>query len=314
MKKLRKHAAIAVDAGGIRGAMIARALAVLEEKEAFGVGVTCNEVFQLAAGTSTGSIISAGLAAGLTGRKLDELYQSLGPKVLPKTLRSILWPLFRYRYHSGPFRQLLEQYIGSLTMGELGPMGLVVTTFDLTKNRTRFVKTGKPEYADWQVVTAVLASCAVPTYFPPVDGQLIDGGVGAYFSPSYLAAYEACIVKKWDPAETTLISLGTGRDPSLKRRDIDRFRPWDWLWPIVDAFQQSAAEGQLRLVKTFFRKLDFRRFQVHFTKPIPWDDPSRANISQLTRYGEQLADLILKDRTDIPALAGGHALPAAMRR
>ncbi len=153
-------------------------------------------------------------------------------------------------------------------------MSLVVTAFDVVENRTRFIKTAKPEYADWPVVKAVLASCAVPTYFPPVEGQLVDGGVGSYANPCFLAAYEACIVKKWDPAETTLISLVTGRDPpAVKRGQADRFRPWDWLVPILDAFLQSADQEQVRVVKTFFKKLDFRRFQVDLDHPLPWTMP-----------------------------------------
>lgn len=313
MKRLRSHAAIAVDGGGIRGAMVVRALAVLEEKNAFG-GRTCNEVFQLAAGTSTGSIISAGLAAGLTGKKLDELYRGLGPEVFRPTLRSILWPFFRYRYDPGVMEKYLRQHIGTGTMRDIGPMSLVLTTFDLVENRTRFIKTRKPEYADWQVAEAVLASCAVPTYFPPVNGQFVDGGVGSYANPCYLAAYEACVVKKWDPAETTLISLGTGRDPhTLGQWDANRFRAWDWLTPILDAFLQSADAEQLRVVKTFFKKLDFRRFQVNLAKSIPLDDASEASLNQLSRYGDALADEIMKDRTDNEVMAGAHALPTAMR-
>ena len=151
-------------------------------------------------------------------------------------------------------------------------MSLVITTFDLVEDRTRFIKSGKPDYADWQVATAVRASCAVPTYFPPVKGQFVDGGVGSYSNPCYLAAYEACIVRKWDPAETTLISFGAGRDPhTLKRGDADRFRPWDWLAPILDAFQQSADDEQQRVVRTFFRKLDFR--------PVP-GEPGEADFTR----------------------------------
>jgi hypothetical protein len=313
MKKLRSHAAIALDGGGIRGLMIARALAVLEKKRVFGEK-TCNQVFRLAAGTSTGSIISAGLAAGLTGGRLFELYQALGPVVFRQTLRSALWLLFRYRYDPGTLLRFLHQYLGTGTMGEIGPMRLVITTFDLVENRTRFITTGKPQYADWQVAEAVLASCSVPTYFPPVKGQFVDGGVGSYANPCYLAAYEACIVRRWDPGETTLISLGTGRDPhSFTRGDADHFWPWDWLAPVLGAFQQSADDEQVRVVKTFFRRLDFRRFQVNFSRSIPLDDAGKDSLNQLVRYGDELAELIMKDRTDTEATTGAHTLPVTMQ-
>ena len=49
-------------AGMFRGVVITRALSHLEEH----LGKPVRQVFQLAAGTSTGSIISAAIGAGLT--------------------------------------------------------------------------------------------------------------------------------------------------------------------------------------------------------------------------------------------------------
>ena len=69
--------------------------------------------------------------------------------------------------------------IGERTMGELWtsdpPTDVVITLFDLVENRSRFVKSWKPEYATWPIYKAVLASSSVPTYFPVVDGRFVDG-------------------------------------------------------------------------------------------------------------------------------------------
>ena len=62
MKPFRKHVAIAVDGGGIKGVIVTRALAILEDH----LGQSAHEIFRLAAGTSTGSIISASIQ-GRTG-------------------------------------------------------------------------------------------------------------------------------------------------------------------------------------------------------------------------------------------------------
>lgn len=314
MKPLRTHVAIAIDGGGIRGVMVARALAVLEELHTFG-SKTCNEVFRLAAGTSTGSIISAGLACGLTGKDLFDLYVKLGPTVFRKTLRSALWPFFSYRFPSHPLKHLLGEKLGSKKMRDIKAMGLVITTFDLVENRTRFVKTGKPEYANWPVATAVLASCAVPTYFPPVEGQFVDGGVGSYVNPCYLAAYEACIVKKWNPAQTTLISIGTGREPhKVKKWDANHYWPWQWLGPILSAFLECSDDEQVRVVKTFFDKLDFRRFQIPISGNVSIDDASPTNLGRLTAYGDELAKRIMKDQTDKGVLEKAYTQPPSMKR
>ena len=49
MKPFHKHVAIAVDGGGIKGVIVTRALAILEEH----LGQSSYEIFRLAAGTST---------------------------------------------------------------------------------------------------------------------------------------------------------------------------------------------------------------------------------------------------------------------
>ncbi len=300
MKPLRKHVAIAIDGGGIKGAMVARALSILEDH----LGRPVHGIFRLATGTSTGAILSAGIAAGLTASRMFELYNELGETVFRRSLRSRLWPLTRYRYPLKPLRRALEGVLGGARVGGLWhdepATDLVVTAFDLVEERTRFIKPWKPEYADWPLVTAVLASCSVPTYFPVVEGRYVDGGVGSYANPCYVAAYEARFCLGWDLAETTLISLGTGRDPKTRRPgDASHYRAWHWLGPILGAFMQSADDQQVHLVETFFRSLDFRRFQVDLDRPIAMDDP--ASLPLLTGWGEELGRKMLNDETD-PAL------------
>ncbi|GAB4512746.1 MAG: hypothetical protein Kow0047_24180 [Anaerolineae bacterium] len=310
MKPFREHVAIAIDGGGIKGVMVTRALAILEEH----LGKPSREIFRLAAGTSTGSIISAGIGAGLTGAQMHRLYTELGETVFRPTWRSRLWLLARYRYPHEPLEAAIRQQIGDLRMGDLWsapePTDVVITAFDLVTNHTRFIKPWKAEYADWPVVKAVLASSSVPTYFPAVEGRYVDGGVGAYANPCYLAAFEARFVLGWDPAETTLISLGTGRDPhTLRPEDVNRFWPWEWLSPLLGAFLQSADDQQVHLVSTFFEGLDFRRFQVDLREPIAMDDPRK--IPELTAYGEELGRKILNDETeqaiDFRSLRGPNA-------
>ena len=210
MKPFRKHVALAIDGGGIKGVIASRAIAVLEEH----LQVPAYEVFGLLAGTSTGSIITAGIATGLFGEEIHSLYCQFGPVIFKKTMRSALWPLTRYRYPLEPLQEALEDQMGGKTMGEFwvdeNPIDLVITAFDLVENKTLFIKPFK-EFAGedpWPVTKAVLASSSVPSYFPPVENRYVDGGVGSYHNPCYVAAYEAKFVLGWDPAETTLISLG----------------------------------------------------------------------------------------------------------
>jgi len=208
MRPLRRHVAIAIDGGGLRGIVVTRALQLLEAH----LGRPAPEIFRLAAGTSTGSIISAGIAAGLSADALHGLYCRLGESIFRRTMRARLWPLTRYRYPLEPLLEALRGALGDLTMGDLWQSDsrhdLVITAFDLVSNHTRFIKPWKTQYLDWPLAEAVAASCAVPTYFPPLHDRYVDGGVGSYTNPCYLAAYEIAFCTNWAPRDTTLISLG----------------------------------------------------------------------------------------------------------
>lgn len=297
MKPFRKNVAIAIDGGGIRGVAVTRALFSLEKE----FGKPMHELFQLAVGTSTGSIISAGIAARLTALNMFDLYVQLGQEIFPRTWRNFLFPFTRYRYPQPPLKTALEACFSSQTMGSFWdskpPFDIVITTFDLLTNHTRFIKPWKDEYKDWSVVQAVLCSCTVPTYFPVIEGRYVDGGVGSYANPCYIAAYEAIFCLGWDPIETTLISLGTGRSPHhLAPATVNRLWPWNWIDPILGAFLQSADDQQVNLVDTFFDQVDFRRFNFDMEEVIEMDDPGQ--IQKLIRYGDVLGEKILNDEVD----------------
>ena len=297
MKPFRKNVAIAIDGGGIRGVIVTRALMKLEAALAKPV----SEIFKLSAGTSTGSIISAGIGAGLTAAQMYDLYVQLGDTIFRKSWRTLLWPLTRYRYPHEPLAQALFSVFGDRTMADFWTQtprfDVVITAFDMLLNKTCFVKPWKQEYKDWTVINALLASSSVPTYFPVVDGRLVDGGVGSYANPCYLAAYEAQFCLHWNPEETTLISLGTGRGPaSVKPGQPAKFWPWQWINPTLGAFLSSADDQQVHLVETFFEKIDFRRFQVDLRETLEMDDPSA--IPLLANYGDKMGQMILRDQLD----------------
>ena len=307
MDDLRDNVAIAIDGGGIKGVLVTRALAILEKYlKDENIAQSIYEICRLTAGTSTGSIIATGLAAGIPAERLFQLYCNLGEKIFKKSLRSRFWYLYNYRYSNKPLEKELKRAFKD-NIGEDATMGVfwetepktdvVITTFDVVENRTLFIKPWKEKYANWPVVNVVLASSAAPTYFPVVDGRYIDGGIGSYGNPAYLAAYELRLVQKWDPEKTTLISLGTGRDPeTLKVGDADHFRSWNWLEPILNAFSQSANDQQVHMVDEFFKKLDFRRFQIDFEEPIGMDDPTK--INELTKYGDEMGYNIINNIVD----------------
>lgn len=307
MKPFRKNVALAIDGGGFKGIMVAKALSILEEY----LGKPCNSIFKITAGTSTGSIISTAIATGMNASQIYDLYCQLGKKIFKKRCRYYLWPITKYRYSNKELIKSLRHSFGEITIGDFwkrdSKFDVVITVRDLVENRTRFIKPWKKEYRNWKAYFAVLASCAVPTYFPVVKGRYIDGGVGSYSNPCYIAAYEAINCLKWKPEDTTLISIGTGR---IKKRiepyKANHFFAWNWISPILDTFLSDTSDQQVRVVRQFFKEVDFRRFQIEI-EPIELDDPSK--IKLLTAYGEKLGRMILRDKTDFVSIrAAGRAV------
>jgi predicted acylesterase/phospholipase RssA len=295
MKPLRKHVALALDGGGLRGIMAARALAMVEGE----LDRPCAEVFELLVGTSSGSIISAAIAAGIPADEIHALFIESGRDIFRKTWRSY-WPLAGYKYPGEPLAAVLRDALGERTMGDFwrgGRLDVVITVRDLVENRTRFVKSWKPEYRDWKAWYAVLCSSSAPTYFPVVDGRYVDGGVGSYTNPCYLAAFEGTRILGWDPGETTLLSLGTGREgEKLKPHEADHYNALEWIYPLIETFLAATSDEQVRVVQHLFPELDFRRFQVDLKPLIPMDDPG--GIPELSQWGERLGRMILEDETD----------------
>jgi hypothetical protein len=296
VRKLRRHVALAIDGGGIRGVMIARALAELERA----VGRPLSETFGLLAGTSTGSIIAAAIASGMSAQRIHELYRELGRQVFPRSIRSVAWPLFRWRYSGRPLAAALQAQFGDMVMADFWSThrrrDVVIVVRDLVRGTSRFIKSWRPEYADFPVWKAVLASSAVPTYFPVVDGRYVDGGFGAYSNPCSVAAWEAVRYLGWRTGGTTLISIGSGRTPdALRPFEADGFWPLQWLRPVFDTFLDDTSDQQVRIVRRFYPRLDFRRFQIDIPR-IEMDDASR--IDELSALGERLGKMIVEDETD----------------
>jgi len=342
IKPFRQNVALAVDGGGIKGVMVARALMVLQEA----LGKPIGEVVRLAAGTSTGAIIAASLARGIDAQRIHELYVGLGPRIFPKSWRTLplVHLLVNYQYSSDALIEQLRQYLGDITLGELArqrpDFHLVITATDIYAGSTRFIKLYKARYQDWRLRDTVMASSVIPTVFPvfehrfatptqpappdeawiPEPRAWVDGGVGSYMNPCFLAAYEAAFCLRdqgWRIDNTTLISIGTGYSPPelawRKRTNDFRRKPGnfygpEWVFPTIDTFLQDANAQQVRMVRHFFHDavvqetgnpaagLDFRRFNLTFDEPIEPDSVDK--IDQLSMYGERLGQMILRDEQE----------------
>ena len=124
--KDRDFRVLSIDGGGIRGIFPAAFLAGLEERYLGGASVA--QYFDLIAGTSTGGIIAIGLAAGLTGAELSNLYIRRGCEIFPPAGNGLfgaaerrirdLRQLFHYRYDREALMAMLTEIFGEQKFGQ----------------------------------------------------------------------------------------------------------------------------------------------------------------------------------------------------
>jgi hypothetical protein len=147
----------------------------------------------------------------------------------------------------------------------------------------------------------VTASAAAPTYFAPWPiesiGLLVDGGTGVAGNPVYQACVEAFeYTGAYRPAETIVVSLGTGRF-------LDRRRP-TWLWPwvewVLSELLRSPGEQQTELVERHYGAARFYRIDARLPRDIPLDATGAA-LDDLEGIARSLAELV-----DWPAILDGR--------
>jgi predicted acylesterase/phospholipase RssA len=299
---LRKRL-LAIDGGGVRGIIPASALAALERT----AGRPAREIFDFMAGTSTGAIIVAALAAGISADRIVTLYSERSGAVLRQRPWKILARILTgSMYEIGDLHQLVREELGpgarDWTLND-APLDLLITAKRLSDGMPWYFVRDNPANScragSYRLADAVTASAAAPTYLQPwpVDGvgSLVDGGTGVAGNPVYQACVEAFHYSDaYEPASTVVVSLGTGRFPR-------RARP-RWIWPWIDWLLSelllSPAEQQTQLVHRHYPEAAFYRLDVRL--PLDIDVDAVERVGELRRMGDAFARMI-----DWPAILAG---------
>jgi len=210
---------LSIDGGGFRGLFAAHLLKRIEEEWNF----DWRDRLGLFAGTSTGAILAAGLACGLSAKRLAQLYSTLGQSVFSRRFRSRLdiLKLCTSKYSSARLGRELERVFGEVTLGEV-EVPLILPSVDIGNGVVHVLKSryhdGFIRDPDVRVSDAVLASSSAPTYFDPhvLEGtyQLVDGGLWAN-NPSLVAVIDAQYRLGVDLADVRVLSIGTGKGKAL---------------------------------------------------------------------------------------------------
>ena len=252
-KAPREFKILCVDGGGIKGTYSAFLLAKLEEQ--LGKGKRLGEYFDMVTGTSTGSLIALGLAAGKSARVIAEAYESDGGKIFcdhgffHRTGRTIRQLFTHARYHPRALEATLDRLLDGKTLADASNYVCVPVTV-MNNYSPRVYKTRHSVNHSWSNVTLkhlALASSAAPTFFPLVESEAVNGTLyadgGLYANnPSLVALIEALRVFVGPDSERkefdTLSILSIGSFPSPVHFKVSW---WRELPIFTDKFKQRLA-------------------------------------------------------------------------
>jgi hypothetical protein len=234
---------LSLDGGGIRGVISLQILQRLEKLLAdhYGKGDDFRlcHFFDYIGGTSTGAIIAAALARGLSVTEVLSFYKEFGAQIFTRRH----WGAWNSLYKNGPLEQRLKTVYkqeATLEPKYLKTLLLVVmrnaTTDSLWPlNSNPFAHYNDLNRADcnlliplWRVVRA---STAAPVFFPPEVIEwdpkdprksfvFVDGGTTSCNNPAFLMVRQATEPRYklgWERGEGKLlvVSIGTGENPVL---------------------------------------------------------------------------------------------------
>lgn len=215
---------LSIRGGGIRGVLPACCLVELESQ----LGGLTRDHVDYCAGTSTGALISAAVAAGVPGTEILKVYTDRSQEIFTPT--GIVADAKRltegYMYDPKNIQKVLQSELGaaaSLAVND-SPIDILICATAVNGHNWFFVKdkqSNKRKTGTVKLIDAAVASSCAPTYFnhwtiDGVDGKNItffDGGSGGTANPAYQASVEAFVYDIYDPAETNLVSLATGYYP-----------------------------------------------------------------------------------------------------
>ncbi|EFP05027.1 hypothetical protein CRE_03226 [Caenorhabditis remanei] len=245
---------ISMDGGGIRGLVIIQTLIAIEER----LGDDIFKYFDWSAGTSTGSLIMAGLATGKNLREMQQTYLLLKDRVFD----GIMPP-----YDTVQLEKFIQDQFGTGTVWEIPYPRLMISAVNSEKLPVRLemarnykpAKDVAPETPkEMPLWMALRRSTAAPVLFKPSEDRYIDGGIisnnPALDLMSEVHAYNRELQmsgRKKDAVQmNVLVSFGTGQIPCtvIETLSIDSNSPLQSIKTIKNLAamfidQATASEG-----------------------------------------------------------------------
>ncbi|WP_413167961.1 patatin-like phospholipase family protein [Capilliphycus salinus ALCB114379] len=268
---------LSLDGGGIRGVLSATILKEVEKTLIEKTGQKLHEYFDLVSGTSTGSILAAGIACQMEADKMIELYQKSGKDIFLDSVREqrkwrkvsqavgshVLYPheqgerglakVLENQLKKSPLGKKLDK---SPTIAGIDKPHILIPAYDVYSRNTTWFNNSDPTawYSNLELWKICTASASAPTFFPPYELPYnehqslphIDGGVSAN-NPALMAVAHALLIEKQNGlnlSDITVLSIGTGNTTKVfKYEEIKGWGQLGWAGNLADMFMSPAAQN-----------------------------------------------------------------------
>ena len=212
---------LSIRGGGIRGIIPCCCLVKLEEQ----LGGVTRDHIDFCAGTSTGALLTAAIAAGVPASESLKVYTNRAHEIFTPTgaIAAAKRVAEGFMYNPNHLRDVLGSTLGQAAAWKVNdsPLRIMLAATAMDGHNWYFVRdnpNNKKTTGSVKLVDAAVASACAPTYFDHwridnIDGKTIrffDGGAGGTANPAYEACVEAFEYDEFTPADTRLVSLGTG--------------------------------------------------------------------------------------------------------
>jgi patatin-like phospholipase/acyl hydrolase len=225
---------LSLDGGGIRGVLSARLLQEVETTIRETKNQELHQYFDLITGTSTGSILTAGIACQMKAQEMIDIYLEEGKNIFLDSVReqrkwrklsqavgsklndivsklvggNVLFPHERGEQGLAKILQkkLIHPELGSPKISQIAKPHILIPAYDVYSRNTTWFNNCVNErewYYNTDLWKICTASASAPTFFPPYELPYneeeslphIDGGVSAN-NPALMAIAHALLIEK----------------------------------------------------------------------------------------------------------------------
>ena len=288
------HNILSIRGGGIRGIIPCCCLMKLESQ----LGGLTRDHIDYCAGTSTGALLTAAVAAGIPASQLLTVYTERSKEIFTPTGMEANGKRFLkgFMYDPSHLRDVLAGVFGAAANWTLNecPIPVMISATAMDAHNWFFVK-DNPRNARTtgavKLIDAAVASACAPTYFDhwPIHGiagktvHFFDGGAGGTANPAYQTCVEAFEYDGFKPAGTRVVALGTGYFPALSDPPKGLLKTIGWVTStLVDTSEDWVDEAVDRqwpdLMQSFNPRL-----------PRDIDEADLSAIPALVEIGHKLA-------------------------